>query len=158
MTPFPPIFLPAQGVCKLPGYPHHRRIDIWCYPRHQLAPVLIQFTGDTPFNRALRLRAKYMCGDRIPGLVQRATQAARESAVRLVAAGRGRCASASLLDAAAVRPFVTLKLDSGHLVPLVRPPAAELLRPAYSFAHPSLWSLWSIFLGLASSARRADDP
>eukprot|EP00743_Colponemidia_sp_Colp-15_P012778 GILK01014644.1.p1 GENE.GILK01014644.1~~GILK01014644.1.p1 ORF type:complete len:694 (+),score=118.59 GILK01014644.1:74-2083(+) len=45
-----------HGVCQLPGRPH-RRIDLRLYAPESWGPGLIHYTGDTLFNRSLRLRA-----------------------------------------------------------------------------------------------------
>eukprot|EP00921_Rhytidocystis_pertsovi_P019568 GHVQ01031081.1.p1 GENE.GHVQ01031081.1~~GHVQ01031081.1.p1 ORF type:complete len:749 (+),score=102.88 GHVQ01031081.1:551-2797(+) len=48
------------GVCKLPGYPLHRRIDIKLYPKKWAPFATLYFTGSAHYNRSMRLWAKQM--------------------------------------------------------------------------------------------------
>ncbi|BBN09986.1 hypothetical protein MPTK1_5g00050 [Marchantia polymorpha subsp. ruderalis] len=47
-----------MGICKLPQYTHHRRIDIKIYPKQAYAFALVYFTGNDVLNRRIRYLAK----------------------------------------------------------------------------------------------------
>lgn len=47
-----------MGMCRLPGYPHHRRIDVKVYKPEHFAFALLSFTGSDHFNRSMRYFAK----------------------------------------------------------------------------------------------------
>ncbi|GBG31176.1 DNA polymerase lambda [Hondaea fermentalgiana] len=47
-----------MGICKLPGYKVHRRLDVKFYPREQFPFALLYFTGNDHFNRSMRNFAK----------------------------------------------------------------------------------------------------
>jgi hypothetical protein len=47
-----------MGLCKLPGYEWHRRIDLKIYSADNFAFALLYFTGSGHFNRSMRLLAR----------------------------------------------------------------------------------------------------
>lgn len=49
-----------MGLCKLPGYSTHRRIDIIAIPYNELPFALLYFTGSAYLNRSMRLKARKM--------------------------------------------------------------------------------------------------
>eukprot|EP00041_Stephanoeca_diplocostata_P035731 m.1270588 g.1270588 ORF g.1270588 m.1270588 type:complete len:531 (-) comp24749_c0_seq42:2572-4164(-) len=49
-----------MGLCKLPGYTIHRRIDIIAIPHEELPFALLYFTGSAYLNRSMRLKARKM--------------------------------------------------------------------------------------------------
>ena len=56
-----------MGVCKLPGYNIHRRIDIKQYPRSEFPFALLYFTGSGHFNRSMRSYVGHHGHHRIKG-------------------------------------------------------------------------------------------